>query len=116
MTASTHRLSKAKIRKRKVELKRLHKIYSWRKMADEIYGGEVGFGVLQRFACEKDYIPKDEKILLALDLITPKNPFRILPRWYKRTNEALNFFNKKREQIKKMSDSAREESQRMRGK
>lgn len=110
MTQGTHRLSKAKIRKRKAELKRLHKIYSWRKMAAEIFNGEIGFGVLQRFTCEKNYVPVDEKILRALDLITPPNPYRILPRWYKRTREALEFFNTKRAQIKKMAVDSRKDS------
>lgn len=99
------RLSKTRIKARKAELRRLHKlIRSWRKIAAEYYGGEVSHGLLQRFAKEPDYIPQDERIQKALDLPTPKNPYRILPRWYKRTPEALAFFNNKRAQIKQMQN------------
>lgn len=110
MSSSTPHISKAKIHKRKVELKRLHKIYSWRKMAKDIFGGEIKFGVLQRFASEPKYVPVDQNILRVLDLLPIPNPYRILPRWYKRTRSALDFFNTKREQIKSIAISSREQS------
>ena len=104
------RLSKSKIAKRKRELNRLHKIYSWRKMAADIYGGEIKFGTLERFATDKDYIPKDVHLLSVLELVTPPSPYRILPKWYKRSPEALSFFQGMREKIKGMYDEARKQS------
>lgn len=101
------KVSKRLVKKRKAELKRLHKIYSWRKMAAEIYNNEVRFGTLERFATDPLYIPKDESLLQALDVLLPPNPYRSLPRWYHRTPEALMFFNTKRMQIKMMSDATR---------
>jgi hypothetical protein len=98
------KLNQAKIRKAKSQLRRLHKVVkSYRIIARDYYGGEIKFGTLQRFTEDKNYIPKDGKLLNVLGLITPPNPYRNLPRWYKRIPEALAFFNRKREQIREMS-------------
>jgi len=100
--------SKAKIRKAKSQLRRLHKVVkSYRVIARDYYGGEIKFGTLQRFVDDANYVPQDEKILNALGLITPPNPYRILPRWFHRIPEALKYFNDKREQIKLMSKNTR---------
>lgn len=96
-------LSKKLVRILKAELRSLHRVYSWREMAKEIYKDEVKFGTLERFATDPLYIPKDEKILKALNLLVPPNPYRNLPHWYHRTQAALDFFNAKRTQIKSMS-------------
>jgi hypothetical protein len=106
-TKDTPSLDKAALRALRVQLRRLHKLYSWREMARDIYGGDVSHSVLQRLATDGNYTPADEKILTALDLIKKPNPYRALPRWYKRTPEALEYFNGKREQIKSMSDDAK---------
>jgi len=103
LTGTIPRLSKSLVRKRRAELNRLHKIYSWRQMARDIYCGEIKFGTLERFATDKDYVPKDEKLLNILEVMQAPSPYRGLPNWYKRTPEALEFFNTKRAQIKKMS-------------
>ena len=102
-------INKTALSKLRVHLRRLHKIYSWRKMAADIYGGRVAHGVLQRLATDKDYTPTDEKILFELELIKKPNPYKSLPRWYKRTPEALEYFNTKRQQIKTISDNAKQQ-------
>lgn len=100
---------KKTVRERKRHLKNLYRVVgSWRRLAREYYSG-VSFQVLARFATEPEYVPTDEKLLMALDLITPPNPYRSLPRWYKRIPEALEYFNGKRAQIKDMSDKAKKQ-------
>lgn len=82
-------------------------MYSWRKMAAEIYGGEVAHGVLQRIATDDDYIPADGKILRALDILKKPNPYRMLPRWFKRIPEALEYYEGKRARIRFLSQETR---------
>jgi len=89
------------------QLKRLHSLYSYREMSEQIYNSEVSHSVLQRLATDKGYTPADVNILQALDLIRKPNPYRVLPRWFKRTPEALEYFNRKRAQIRTMSDAAK---------
>ena len=98
------KLSRAKIKKRKTALRKLK--MSLRDIA-KLYNNEVTFQTLGRFINEADYIPKDPKVCEVLGLYLDENPYRKLPRWYKRLPEALEFFNKKREQIKGMSESSR---------
>lgn len=101
---------KKTVAERKRQIKNLYKVVgSWRKMARDYYGGQIKHGTLQRFATDKDYVPADEMLLHVLDLIVPPNPYRILPRWYKRIPEALAYFNGKREQINMMSSAAKEQ-------
>lgn len=102
------KLSRAKIKIAKKKLRHLQrdKGYSLRQMAAILKNG-ISFQSLGRFINEKDYIPKDEKVCKLLDLYADLNPFRGLPKWYKRTQDALDFFNEKREQIKRMSDEAK---------
>ena len=101
------KLSRAKIKARKRQLRKLNEIYkSWRKV-QSIFYPEVSYQVLNRFVNDKKYVPANVEVLKALDLYADPNPFRGLPKWYKRTQDALNFFNEKREQIKKMSDEAK---------
>src|SRR3990172_1317589 len=103
------RLNKSKIAKRKAQLKRLHKVYSWRKMAKEIFNGEIKFGTLERFVTDPDYVPKEEQLLRVLDLIAPPNPYRGMPRWWKRTQKALEKFNSMKAKVKQLSDDTRRE-------
>jgi hypothetical protein len=70
-------------------------------------GNKISFQSLGRFINEKDYIPKDAAVCDLLDLYADPNPYRGLPKWYRRTPEALNFFNTKRAQIKTMYDEAK---------
>ena len=102
------KLSRAKIKIVKKKLRHLQKDkgYTLRQMAAILKDG-ISFQSLGRFINEKDYIPKDQEVCRLLDLYADPNPFRQLPKWYKRTQDALDFFNTKRDQIKKMSDEAK---------
>ena len=101
------KLSRAKIKARKKQIRRLNDVYkSWREV-QRVFYPEVSYQVLSRFANDKTYVPIDVKVCEALDIFADPNPFRQLPKWYKRTQEALNFFNEKRDQIKRMSDEAK---------
>lgn len=104
------RLSKTLLNKRRAELNRLHKIYSWRKIAKEIYGDEIKFGTLERIAKDKTYIPKDVNILNALEVMVTPSPYRVLPKWYKRIPEALGYFQSTRHKIKEMYDEAKRQA------
>ena len=108
-TNSPFTLNKAALRALRGQLKRLNKLYSWREMARDIYGDEVSHSVLQRLAKDREYTPADVKILTALDLLRKPNPYRALPRWFKRTPEALEYVNGKRAQTKGMADATREQ-------
>lgn len=98
---------KKTVTERKRQINNLHKIYSFRQMSDEIFGGKVSFQVLGRFAKEKDYVPVDEEVLKALDLITPPNPYRVLPRYFQRTKEALAFYRHQGDLIRKAGADAK---------
>lgn len=106
------KLSKAKIRLAKKNLRELQKNhgYSLRQMA-LVLKNKITFQSLGRFISEKEYVPKDEDVCKLLDLYADPNLYRGLPKWYKRTPEALKFFNTKREQIQKMSDIAKAQRQ-----
>ena len=103
------RLNKTALRALRRQLKRLHDLYSYREMSEQIYSSEVSHSVLQRLATDKKYTPADVQIWQALDLVQKPNPYRVLPRWFKRTPEALEYFNTKRAQIRTMSDAAKEQ-------
>lgn len=102
------KLSRAKIKVAKKKLRHLQKDmkYSLRQISSILKNG-ISFQSLGRFINEKDYIPKDEKVCQLLDLYADPNPYRQLPKWYKRTQDALDFFNTKRDQIKTMTDNAK---------
>jgi len=106
------RLSVAKIKKRRVQLRLLYGLEkSWRKVQRDYYP-EVSFQTLQAFADRKrDYVPVNEKVREALDIFADPNPYRVLPRWFKRTPEALEYVNTKREQVKNMFDDAKQTRQ-----
>lgn len=113
------RLSQAKI---KILKKRLNGAisagHSLREMATSphFYNGAVTFQTLGRFVNERDYVPANFETCKALDIIADLNPYRGLPKWYKRIPEALQFFNTKREQIQVMSDKAKAQRKTMKGK
>ena len=102
------KLSRAKIKVAKKKLRHLQNDmkYSLRQMAAILKNG-ISFQSLGRFINEKDYIPKDAEVCKLLDLYADLNPYRQLPKWYKRTQDALDFFNTKRDQIKTMTDNAK---------
>lgn len=98
---------KSLVAKRRAELRRLHKIYSWREIAErpELYNGEIKHGILQRF-CDtrngKNYVPKDKRILEILGLISKRSQFHLVPKYFKRSRETLIFFKKQEEIIRSM--------------
>jgi FMN phosphatase YigB (HAD superfamily) len=101
------KLSQSKIKERKKQLRRLNGVIkSWRNIQRDYYP-EVSYQTLNRFATDKKYIPADVDTCKALDIFADVNPYRQLPKWYKRTPEALEYFNTKRAQIKMMSDKAK---------
>jgi len=102
------KLSVAKIKIAKKNLRKLQRDngYSLRQIA-AVLKNKISFQSLGRFISERDYIPKDEDVCKLLDLYADPNPYRQLPKWYKRTPEALLFFNTKRQQIKDISDEAK---------
>jgi hypothetical protein len=106
-SASMPRLSKSLVRKRRAELKRLHKIYSWRVIARDFYDDQIQFGTLQRFATDRTYTPKDPSLLDLLGVMVTPSPYRQLPKWFKRTPQALEYFNTKRAQIQTLSNEAK---------
>lgn len=108
------RLSQAKIKARKKQLRLLNGIErSWRIIQRDYYP-EVTYQTLNRFATDKKYVPADDKVRAALDLYADPNPYRGLPRWFKRTPEALHYFQTVRAHIKGMYDDAKAEQQRIR--
>lgn len=104
-------LSKTLVRKRKAELKRLHKIYSWRIISRDFYDNQIKFGTLERFANDPKYIPKDCRLLDILEVMKTPSPYRMLPKWFKRNPQALEYFNTKRTQIQALSDEAKRQRQ-----
>jgi hypothetical protein len=106
------RLSQAKIKalKRKLRMA-ISAGHTLRDMATSphFYNGAVTFQTLGRFVNEKDYVPAGLDVCKALDIIAEPNPYRSLPKWYKRVPEALQFFNTKREQIKQMNQEAKQQ-------
>jgi len=104
------RLSQAKIKKRRAQLRLLYGIEkSWRVISRDYYP-EVTFQTLQAFADKgRNYVPANEQAREALDLYADHNPYRGLPRWYKRTPEALAFVTTKKEQIKQMQEEAKKQ-------
>jgi hypothetical protein len=108
MESPKSKLSKAKIKIAKKNLRKLQRDnnYSLRQIA-KILKNKITFQSLGRFINEKDYVPKSEEVCKLLDLYADPNPYRGLPKWYKRTPEALDYFNTKRAQIKQMSDEAK---------
>ena len=71
-------------------------------------GNQITRQQLGRFIKEKDYVPTEERICELLDLYADPNPYRILPRWWERTPEALAAFNKTRAGIGFMYEQQRE--------
>lgn len=81
---------------------------SWREIAHVVYEDKVHFATLNRIAKSKGtWLPKDENVLKVLGLIRERSPYSILPRWYKRTPEALAYFKRMREAIKTESQKTR---------
>ena len=102
---SVLRLSQAKITTAKKRLRELQRRgLSLRDMAGKL---NISFQTLGRFINEKDYVPASVDVCRKLDIIADPNPYRSLPRWFVRSPEALEYVNRKRAQIKSMSDATR---------
>ena len=106
----------AKIKKRKTQLRLLYGIEkSWRNIQRDYYP-EVSFQTLQAFADKKrGYIPASDVMRVALDLYADQNPYRGLPRWYKREPGALDYWNGIKARIKKMQADAKAQRNGARG-
>jgi hypothetical protein len=101
------KLSRAKIKLAKKNLRKLQRDgYSLRQLVAKL-GNKITFQSLGRFINETEYVPANPLVCELLDLYADPNPYRGLPKWYKRTPEALDYFNTKRAQIKQMSDDAK---------
>jgi len=108
MATSKKRLSVAKIKKRRQQLRLLYGLEkSWRVIQRDYYP-EVSFQMLQAFTDGKR-IPANDKDREALDIYADPNPYRGLPRWFKRIPEALTFRETKKAQIKHMHDTAKQQ-------
>jgi hypothetical protein len=108
-----YRLSQAKIKSLKRKLKlAIRAGHTLREMADSphFYNGAITFQTLGRFIHERDYIPAKYETCKTLDILADANPYRILPRWYYRTPEALAYFNGIRLKIKTMFDEAKKQA------
>lgn len=102
------RVLKKTVAMRKKQIRNLYEVVgSWRTLAKEYFGNEIKHGTLQRFATDKNYIPADERLLRLLDLVEPPNPYRVLPRWYKRIPEALRYFDFVRSRTSELSTETR---------
>jgi hypothetical protein len=107
---SQYRLSQVKIKALKKKLRdAIRAGHTLREMAGSplFYNGNVSFQTLGRFANERSYIPASYETCKALDILADPNPYRGLPKWFQRTQAALDFFNGKRAQIKQMSNEAK---------
>jgi len=94
---------KARAEKLAKRILKEHQTRSWRKIVNEDFPG-VKPGTLNRFAKELgEYIPTEESILIALGLKKVRKKRRVLPKWFQQSNDALQWFNQKRQTIKKMA-------------
>jgi hypothetical protein len=101
------KLSQAKIKLAKKRLKAIQESGVTLRAMSAKLNHVITFQSLGRFINEKKYVPSSYEICKVLDLLADPNPYRSLPKWYKRTPEALRFFNTKRSQIKQMSNDAK---------
>ena len=110
-TKIKYRLSQTKIKNLKKNLRADIAIgkLTLRQLATHpfFYDNKISFQTLGRFVNEKDYVPASYETCKELEILADPNPYRGLPKWYQRNDDALNFFNTKRAQIKKMSDDAK---------
>ena len=113
MTEPKKRLSMAKIKKRKRQLRLLYGIEnSWRIIQRDYYP-EVTFQTLQGFADPKrKYIPASDEVREALDLYADHNPYKTMPRWYKRIPAALEYWQETKIKIKGMYEEAKKQAER----
>lgn len=86
-------ISIAKAKKLARTLLRENRKRSWRSIAHEDYQDRINYATLNRFAINKGaWIPKDEKILIALGLKKPREPKLpppILPEWKKQIKKQI---------------------------
>lgn len=103
MGTQKKRLSKAKIRAAKSKLRLVKKKYklSLRDMVSDL-NHRISYQQLGRFIKEQDYVPTQEEVCDLLDLYAEPNPYRGMPRWWARSPEAAEAFNKTKENIRWM--------------
>jgi hypothetical protein len=100
-------VSKARARKIANSLLRQNKVNSWRDLS-KTYG--IAAGTLNRFANSHGaWLPKDEGILQKLGLVTVRSPYAVMPRWWKRTPEALQNFKYIRNQARVIANETHEQ-------
>ena len=64
---------------------------AWREIGERL---GVNYATVSRFANSRgEWVPKDEVILERLGLLTERSPYAVLPRYFKRTPEALAWFS-----------------------
>ena len=98
-------VSKTRARKLANSLLRQSKEKSWRDLAKT---HDVTAGTLNRFAnSHGEWLPKDEEILKKLGLLTVRSLYAIMPRWWKRTPEALEHFKHIRDQARGIANETR---------
>lgn len=98
-------VSKTRARKIANRLLRENKEKSWRDL-EKTY--EVAAGTLNRFAkSHGQWLPKDEVILKKLGLLIEPSPYRVMPRWWERTPEALQHFLHIRNRARTIADETR---------
>ena len=103
-------VSKALIKQRKKAIKNLYDQMptpSWRDLSRDIFQEKIKHGVLHRFATKPGYIPADPEILEELGLIKKPNPYRPLPKYYKRTPQALAYYQHTADLIRKTGAAAK---------
>lgn len=87
--------------------------WSWRELAGFFPPNPEGkclikAGTLNRIAKSGGaWLPKDEKILDALGLITRRSPYAIMPSYFHRTPEALSWFLHKRQLAKGIAEDTK---------
>ena len=99
-------IDKAKARKfaKSLFLKNRNRV-SWRALS-RIHG--IAAGTLNRIAkSDGKWLPKDETVLEKLELLKDRSPYGIMPRWWKRTPEALQVFKYVRNQARIIANETR---------
>lgn len=81
---------------------------SYRTIAREDYRDEIDQSTLSRIARTKgEWLPKSHELLELLGLLTIRSPYGIMPRWWKRTPEALERFVYVRNQARIIANETR---------
>jgi len=118
MAETNLKLSKAKIRQHKRDLRKLkkNKDLSLQQMVDQYFSGTViTRQILGRFIKEKEYVPTSHEARTVLDLYRDPNPYRVLPKYFERSPEALAFYKHQGDLIRQASAAARQQFKEAKG-